>query len=104
MTEEELKKAAKRCHEVMEFQIKNQQPRAHAGGACPNCGYCPHCGRSNARPIWPAPYRYWPNPFYTAPSVTPGWTFGGTTDSIDCEAVTGTIPFVTGTSVTGVKE
>lgn len=26
---------------------------------CPNCGYCPCCGRANARPYF-APYPYWP--------------------------------------------
>jgi hypothetical protein len=34
--------------------------------ACPNCGYCPHCGRSDQPPVIPAPYpvpipaRPWP--------------------------------------------
>jgi len=30
---------------------------------CPNCGYCPHCGRSNQQPIiyyqYPPPFGYW---------------------------------------------
>jgi len=30
---------------------------------CPNCGYCPHCGRSAAPP---PVYPYWPShPWYT---------------------------------------
>ena len=38
--------------------------------ACPNCGYCPHCGRSNLSPMHPWPiYPWWgiippyPNPY-----------------------------------------
>lgn len=47
---------------------------------CPACGYCPHCGRSDAlpyvvRPVWIPPYHphdpYWPH-------VSP-MTAGGTT-------------------------
>lgn len=41
--------------------------------ACPNCGYCPHCGRAEARPVQPvyvpwgtAPYPLWIYP-YTYP-------------------------------------
>jgi hypothetical protein len=33
---------------------------------CPSCGYCPHCGRSNATPY----YYPWP----IAPYLTPTWT------------------------------
>lgn len=48
--------------------------------SCPNCGYCPHCGRSNPTPIrpspWPQPYGpYWisqPNPNTTIPSSLGG--------------------------------
>jgi hypothetical protein len=55
-------------------------PIQHTESACPNCGYCPHCGRSNApvMPWRPAPYYpaypYWgvyPNygPVYGAPYI-----------------------------------
>lgn len=35
---------------------------------CPNCGYCPHCGRSDSRPLpmRPAPGR-WPYPEFPRP-------------------------------------
>jgi hypothetical protein len=42
---------------------------------CPNCGYCPHCGRSNpfrAVPIYPIqPQPIWLNPPYQNPYFTP---------------------------------
>lgn len=49
---------------------KESQKDIHAGGACPNCGYCPHCGRGGAHPApyYPAPY--YPGP-YTAPYPWP---------------------------------
>lgn len=40
-------------------------PEQHA---CPNCGYCPHCGRSNT-PIRPAPY--WVRPYWEVPYGPP---------------------------------
>ena len=27
---------------------------------CPNCGYCPHCGRGGYRPMPWYPQPYWP--------------------------------------------
>lgn len=32
---------------------------------CPNCGYCPHCGRSNAQPAF--------QPSFPTPGVDPFW-------------------------------
>ncbi len=30
--------------------------------SCPNCGYCPHCGRGGT-PVWPPPNQWgWPLP------------------------------------------
>lgn len=44
---------------------------------CPNCGYCPHCGRSN--PVYPKPW-YPYNPY---PYNPPYWYGrGGTTTKI----------------------
>lgn len=46
--------------------------------ACPNCGYCPHCGRGGYYMI-PWPYRpLYPQPYipYTAPYRQPTWTWG----------------------------
>jgi hypothetical protein len=40
--------------------------------SCPNCGYCPHCGRSD-QPWYPNPY--YPGPSY--PSYPWGQTPGG---------------------------
>jgi hypothetical protein len=38
---------------------------------CPNCGYCPTCGRSNTPPqgYYPQPYPSWPywGPYYYGP-------------------------------------
>lgn len=33
---------------------------------CPKCGHCPHCGRSDAPPLRPAPTYPWlrPRPWY----------------------------------------
>lgn len=46
---------------------------------CPNCGYCQHCGRSNAQPyrvvpITPYPW-YQPEPYVQpyAPPFQPTW-------------------------------
>ena len=41
-------------------------------GACPRCGYCPHCGRSNLSPWYP--YGYWPP--YPRPYTYPQWSSG----------------------------
>jgi len=44
---------------------------------CPNCGYCPTCGRANR----PAPY--WPQPYpYYRPWWYDGWV-GGTYNTSD---------------------
>ncbi len=48
--------------------------------ACPNCGFCPHCGRSDRQqPMIPAPFpmpvpaRPWPRPYwYGEPHVYSG--------------------------------
>lgn len=49
--------------------------------ACPNCGFCPHCGRSDRQPpVIPAPYpvpvpmRPWPRPYpyYQHPEIWSG--------------------------------
>ena len=45
---------------------------------CPNCGYCPHCGRSNVRPGGLAPYQPY-NPWVAQPYAWPytSITIGG---------------------------
>jgi hypothetical protein len=50
---------------------------------CPNCGYCPHCGRS-AQPVYPPTFvPYWPptlpvypSPWWQVPPMGPTWTTG----------------------------
>jgi len=47
--------------------------------ACPNCGYCPHCGRSNQQPIIYYQYPYWPpQPYYVTQPVTTTTTWANT--------------------------
>lgn len=36
----------------------NKEKQTESKSACPNCGYCPHCGRSNGYYYQPYPY-YW---------------------------------------------
>lgn len=46
---------------------------------CPNCGYCPCCGRANSAPwptyipvpVYPAPY--YPAPYYPTTAPAPGF-------------------------------
>jgi hypothetical protein len=53
-------------------------------GPCPHCGYCRHCGRHNAAPVYVPQYPQWvPRPYPTYPwwqqpttTVAP-LTFGG---------------------------
>lgn len=63
---------------------------------CPNCGYCPHCGRQNLMPYnpWPQP-PYYPQPIWisTVPPVTGGLTGG----SIGTGGLSGTSGFTFGT-------
>lgn len=47
-------------------------------GSCPNCGYCPHCGRGGYRtmplypPAYPSPaYPWYPGPIWIS-SITSG--------------------------------
>ncbi len=58
--------------------------------SCPNCGYCPHCGRSNG--YWTVPsvpyipwYPTYPYPLYSTPWLGTTWTDGetGTTFKIN---------------------
>ena len=44
----------------------------HTSATCPNCGYCPHCGRRDAAPM---PY---PHPVYPAPWIYPRYVPGPT--------------------------
>jgi hypothetical protein len=51
---------------------------------CPNCGYCPNCGRKNAAPLIPYPYfvpYYQPAfpPMYPWPITISGASRGGVT-------------------------
>ena len=41
--------------------------------SCPNCGYCPHCGRSNVQP-WPmTPWPSYPSYPWWYPPYTVTW-------------------------------
>lgn len=60
---------------------KKTDAKAEEQHACPNCGYCPHCGRSDRQPpMIPAPYpvpvpaRPWPKgPYwYAEPTIYSG--------------------------------
>lgn len=59
---------------------------------CPNCGYCPHCGRSNDR--WLGPQRPWYTPVwwtnYWPPTYRTG-DFLSTQDATDGFVDNGTI-------------
>jgi hypothetical protein len=47
---------------------------------CPNCGYCPHCGRGAHQPMIPAPYQ--PYPFPYSPNYPPiVWGGNGVIDT-----------------------
>jgi hypothetical protein len=57
-------------------------------GPCPNCGYCPTCGRRNAVPFtypwvnpWPFGVRppYWQSPVTYGPGTSGGQISGGRT-------------------------
>ena len=54
---------------------------------CPNCGYCPHCGRS-AQPYYPQPYYpvtpWWQAPYYPQPT----WVCGSSGTAIQSNAST----------------
>jgi hypothetical protein len=39
---------------------------------CPNCGYCPTCGRPAGWPYYQQPYNPW-NPWYPYPTPGPVW-------------------------------
>lgn len=62
---------------------------------CPNCGYCPHCGRSNGYrtyPWYPYPW-YTPAPWFNPPftiSTTPTWTAGNTSGTTTAYMLTST--------------
>ena len=47
---------------IKQEQAKQPQP-LHV---CPNCGYCPHCGRGGY-PVYPMPYYPSPWPYTTRP-------------------------------------
>ncbi len=52
---------------------KKTEVKAQEQHACPNCGYCPHCGRSDQHPpVIPAPYPA-PVPFRPLPRPYPYW-------------------------------
>lgn len=33
--------------------LGSYQPRFSGGSVCPQCGYCPHCGRRSSQPFYP---------------------------------------------------
>jgi hypothetical protein len=43
----------------------------HNAHPCPNCGYCPHCGRADSAPIRR-------NPTRMSPTTTPTWPTSST--------------------------
>ena len=49
---------------------------------CPNCGYCPHCGRSAQPPYYGYPQPYYHGPVWVSPTyqlqTTSGGALGGT--------------------------
>ncbi len=64
--------------------MADEQKHTHeAAKPCPNCGYCPHCGRAN--PVWPQrtyPYiPYVPHPYPITPYPSPWypWRIGDVT-------------------------
>src|SRR5438445_352710 len=63
-------------------------PQAHSlNGPCPNCGYCPYCGRSGYFRLNPyTPYWYTslnPSISTTWPTTTSGWTPQGEKNSLE---------------------
>ena len=53
----------------MRNDTTNEAPGIHADqpdGVCPHCGYCRHCGRHNAAPIY-VPMPYYPQPIGPGP-------------------------------------
>lgn len=75
------------------FVADQRRANPHAGiygGGCPNCGYCPHCGRG-ARP------------FFTGPHSGPQWIGGAGIPMTTTSLGLGNAPqFVTGLSL-GLK-
>ena len=76
--------------------------KKHSKEVCPNCGYCPTCGRHRdaspfipSYPIWIAP-QYW-RPWYTD-GVGPVWTVG---DTVTVPTVTSPGPSASGTVTFG---
>lgn len=52
-------------------ELHEKLHREQAQNACPNCGYCPHCGRGGHY-VYPYYYQPWyPNwPTITTPTIT----------------------------------
>ena len=77
---------------MLECQCRDTRPTTDAPGTdtgnsvCPNCGYCPCCGRPNY-PYWMGPYWYRPYFPYTDPLYYgPIWTM--TSPNVTCNTST----------------
>lgn len=53
----------------------------HRDSTCPNCGYCPTCGRTStpSYPVYPWVYPTWVGPYRFLPNIT--WTVTSATSS-----------------------
>lgn len=54
---------------------RGRKPKQQKNDQCPNCGYCPHCGRAAAAPV----PTYVPYPWWSWPSVPYPYPFWHTT-------------------------
>lgn len=64
---------------------KTEQKNKSQSEVCPNCGYCPHCGRGQQQflPYNPIPWNPTPSPWVYPQTVpSPFWTGSGTSLTI----------------------
>jgi hypothetical protein len=81
------------------FEVLKKLADEHNGKhSCPNCGYCPHCGRGAA------PYN--PYPYYPSPAPTTPWPGLWDTWCSDVTAISGSFSpdNTTGVTFTGTTQ